>query len=381
MSPKNSLSSDSFLIMMTDHISQLKERIKELTCLYQISEISNRPELSLSQILSQIVSIIPPSMQFPEIASARLLVDGDYYNSDGFCPSHIYLSVDILVNYQPRGIIEVFYQPIPAYSAQVSFLVEEEQLLKTVAQQIAMIIERKNIEETNARLQEQLRHADRLATIGQLAAGIAHEINEPLGTILGFAQLVQSSYELNPEMAADIQKIVNATLHGREVVRKLMLFSRQMPPKKARVNLNRIIEEGFYFLENRCAKQGVEIIRELDPDLPETIADPGQMHQVLVNLTVNAMQAMPEGGLITIRTKHVGNNIELSVHDNGIGMKKELIKKIFIPFFTTKDINQGTGLGLSVVHGIITTHNGNIKVESEPGKGSTFRVLLGVANA
>ncbi|PKN77821.1 MAG: sensor histidine kinase [Candidatus Cloacimonetes bacterium HGW-Cloacimonetes-1] len=365
----------------SDYIHQLKERIKELSCLYHIAEISNRPDLTLSSVLNQIIGILPPAMQYPVLSSARLLVDGVYYYSEGFEQSHKCISAEIMVNYQPRGIIEVFYQTISAYSSPVAFLREEEQLLKTVAQQIALIIERKQIEETNAKLQEQLRHADRLATLGQLVAGIAHEINEPLGTILGFSQLLQSSYEVSDAMAADIQKIVNATLHGREIVRKLMLFSRQMPPKKAEINLNRIIEEGFYLIENRCSKQGVEIVRDLDPDLPEVIADPGQMHQVIVNLAVNAMQAMPDGGLILIKTRIVDSYVELSVSDNGIGMDEDLIKKIFIPFFTTKDINQGTGLGLSVVHGIVTTHNGKIKVESELGKGSIFRVLLKVKNA
>jgi len=109
------------------------------------------------------------------------------------------------------------------------------------------------------------------------------------------------------------------------------------------------------------------------------MADPGQIHQVLVNLTVNAMQALPEGGMITIRTALKGKNIEISVADNGIGMDPELIPKIFIPFFTTKEIDQGTGLGLSVVHGIVTTHNGKIKVESKPGRGSVFRVSLPIS--
>ncbi len=365
----------------SDYIHQLKERIKELSCLYQIAEISNRPDLTLQNVLTQITGILPPAMQYPELSCARLLVDGIYYFSDGFEQSHKCIRAEIMVNYQPRGIVEVFYQSISAYSAPVVFLIEEEQLLKTVAQQIALIIERKQIEETNDKLQEQLRHADRLATLGQLVAGIAHEINEPLGTILGFSQLLQSSYDVSDAMAADIQKIVNATLHGREIVRKLMLFSRQMPPKKAEININRIIEEGFYLIENRCSKQGVEIVRDLDPDLPEVIADPGQMHQVIVNLAVNAMQAMPDGGLILIKTRFIDSNVELSVSDNGIGMDEDLIKKIFIPFFTTKDIDQGTGLGLSVVHGIVTTHNGKIMVESEPGKGSIFRVLLKVKNA
>jgi len=367
------------------YIAQLKERIKELSCLYRISEISNNPSLTLKEVLISIVNIIPPAMQYPDLACARLFIDGEYFKSDSFLPGTISMAANIVVGYQPRGIIEVHYegkepdlvstnQPDP----KVSFLDEEKQLLKTIAQQIALILEQKQIEETNAKLQEQLRHADRLATIGQLAAGIAHEINEPLGTILGFAQLIQSSYQLSDNMSSDLDKIISATLHGREVVRKLMLFSRQMPPKKTLTNLNKIIEDGFYFLENRCARQGVEIRRVLDPSLPEIVADPSQLHQILVNLTVNAMQAMPDGGEIEIRTAGHGTEIELSVSDTGIGMSEDTISKVFIPFFTTKDVNQGTGLGLSVVHGIVTTHNGRIEVQSQPNQGSKFSVYFKV---
>jgi signal transduction histidine kinase len=355
-------------------LDALKERIKELTCLYRIADIANRPDLGLDEIMSHIVDLIPPSFQYPELASARLMIDGSTYQSANFQASRIKLWTEIVANYSPRGLIEVFY-PDRA-EAKPSFLREEQQLLKTISQQVALIIERKNMEEDNARLYEQLRHADRLATIGQLAAGIAHEINEPLGTILGFAQLVSSSGNLAPDTEADIRKIVNAALHAREVVRKLMLFSRQMPPRKEMVDLNRLIEDGFYFLENRCAKQGVAILRELEPGLPAIIADPSQLHQVLVNLTVNAMQAMPEGGTVTIRTRNAGADVEFTVSDTGIGMNPEVMQKIFVPFFTTKDIDQGTGLGLSVVHGIVTAHNGRIRVESKPRKGSVFTILF-----
>ncbi len=360
----------------TDIIQQLQERIKELTCLYQIAEIANNVSFSMKEILSQICEVIPPAMQYPDIACCRLTVDDNCYYSSGYEQSSVTLQADIMVNYQVRGSVEIFYQMMPAYSIPLQFLPEEEKLLVTVAHQIAMIIEQKTNEAANVKLQEQLRHADRLATIGQLAAGIAHEINEPLGTILGFAQLVQTEHELPEAAAQDMGKIINATLHAREVVRKLMLFSRQMPPKKTLTNINQTIEEGFYFLENRCTKQGVTISRIFDPALPEIIVDPSQIHQVLVNLTVNAMQAMPDGGIVTIRTVNHGDQIEISVSDTGVGIDKDTMKKIFIPFFTTKDIDQGTGLGLAVVHGIVTAHNGKIKVESSPGKGSTFRIFL-----
>ena len=226
------------------------------------------------------------------------------------------------------------------------------------------------------RLQEQLRHADRLATLGQLAAGVAHEINEPLGSVLGFSQLLKKSPGLSKQARKDISKIEDASLHAREIVKKLMLFGRQMPPQKTNINLNMLIEEGLYFLRSRCKKSGIRIDLQLDPDIPEIPADQSQIYQVLVNLAVNAMQAMPDGGNLTIKTKTGENFVSMIVKDNGSGMDGETRKKIFMPFFTTKDIGEGTGIGLSVVHGIITSHGGRIKVESEINKGSAFEVQL-----
>ncbi len=357
----------------------LKERVKELYCLYRITQIANKPNLSIHQVLQQIADILPAAMQYPEIAYARIFVDDQYYKSSGFRESKIKLSTKISSKYEQRGLLEVFYRErdIPTYG-QI-FLQEEENLLETVSKQIALIIERKQVEELNTKLQEQLRHADRLATIGQLSAGIAHEINEPLATILGFAQLIEKSDDVPQESVDDARKIINATLHSREIVRKLMLFSRQMPPKKGKVNLNQIIEEGLYFLESRCLKSGIEIIRSLESDIPEIDADPNQIHQILVNLIVNAIHAMPEGGKLILSTTNNGDNtVSFSVEDTGKGIKDEIKEKIFIPFFTTKDINQGTGLGLSVVHGIVSSHNGQINVNSKLGKGSIFEIRLPV---
>jgi signal transduction histidine kinase len=155
-----------------------------------------------------------------------------------------------------------------------------------------------------------------------------------------------------------------------------MLFARQMPPQKVQLNLNKLIEDGLYFLQSRCAKEGIELIRSFTPDLPEIIADPSQIQQVLVNLVVNAIQAMPKRGRLTIRTLTGDGYVSLIMEDTGIGMSEEVMKQIFTPFFTTKDIGQGTGLGLPVVHGIVTAHGGSIKVESKLGQGSRFEVKL-----
>ena len=157
-----------------------------------------------------------------------------------------------------------------------------------------------------------------------------------------------------------------------------MAFARQLPPKKTPVNLNDIVNEGLYFFEARCLKAGIELVRRLAVDLPALTVDPSQMNQVLVNLVVNAIQAMPKGGVLTVGTKASEEWVSLSIADTGEGMSEELKKQIFLPFFTTKDISEGTGLGLAVVHGIVTSHGGKITVKTQEGKGTRFLVQLPV---
>jgi signal transduction histidine kinase len=324
------------------------------------------------------VELLPPSWQYPEIASARITLDGKQYSVSGFQDRPQSQTADIIVRGEKRGVVEVVYNEERPELDEGPFLKEERGLIDAVASQVALIVERRRAEEERVRLQEQLRHADRLATIGQLAAGVAHELNEPLGNILGFAQLAKKSPDLPEQASKDVEKIVNSCLHARQVIQKLMMFARQTPPEKTMVNLNQIVQEGLYFLEARCTKQGIEVARLLDPELPEITADAAQLHQVLVNLTVNAIQAMPNGGKLFLRTGKSGDYVCLVVEDTGMGMSEEVMKKIFMPFFTTKDVGQGIGLGLAVVHGIVTGHRGSISVQSKVGEGSRFEVLLPV---
>ena len=359
---------------------ELRERVKEMTCLYGIAKLQEQEDISLNGILQGIVEILPPAWLYPGIASARIILDGQSYPTPYFRDGVDKQSADIVVEGRQRGTVEVAYSEKKPELDEGSFLKEERNLIDTIAREIALIIERKQTEQDKERLQDQLRHADRLATIGQLSAGIAHELNEPIGTILGFAQLIQKNSEMPNQAKKDIEKIMKASLHAREVVKKLMLFARQMPPQKTRVNLNHIIEEGLYFLESRCVKEGIKVVRQLAEDLPEVTADQAQMTQVLVNIIVNAIQAMPKGGQLTIQTMASAQSVSLRIEDTGIGMEEKVVKQIFLPFFTTKDIGKGTGLGLAVVHGIVTSHGGSIHVDSKVNEGTLFTIKLPIAD-
>ena len=356
----------------------LRERLKELRCLYGIAQLAARPDLSLDVVLQSVVELLPPAWLYPEVATAKLILDGRAYASASVQEGRSRQVTVIEVGGVVRGSIEVVYSVEKLDLDEGPFLKEERRLLETIARDVGMIVEKRQSDDEKLRLQEQLRHADRLATIGQLAAGVAHELNEPLESIIGFSQLAKKSEGLSQQAEKDVDRIVNAALHAREVIKKLMMFARQRTPEKSHVNLNRVVEEGMYFLESRCARNGVELVRLLAPSIPETTADPVQIHQTLVNLVVNAIQAMPLGGRLTLRTLAGERYVSLVVEDTGIGMDQEALKKIFTPFYTTKEANEGTGLGLSVVHGIVAAHGGSIHVESEPGKGTRFEIRFPV---
>jgi signal transduction histidine kinase len=358
----------------------LSERIKELTCLYGIAKIVEQGGRSLREILQKIAMLIPPAWLYPNIASARIILGDETYSTPHYQDGIHKQTAEIIAGGLKRGFVEVTYSEEKPELDEGPFLKEERSLIDTIAREISLIIERTQIEEDKERLQEQLRHADRLATIGLLSAGVAHELNEPIGSILGFAQLIQKDPELSDQTKTDSEKIMRASLHAREVIKKLMLFARQMPPQKTRVSMNQIVKDGLYFLESRCAKEGIKVACQLAPSLPDVTADQSQMTQVLVNTVVNAIQAMPDGGKLTVRTLTTDKFVSLIVKDTGVGMEENIKNQIFQPFFTTKDVGVGTGLGLSVVYGIVTSHGGSIGVDSKVGQGTTIKIKLPITN-
>lgn len=359
--------------------SALRERIKELTCLYRISHVIEQEDVPFEQRISRVVSLLPEAWQFPEIAAAQIMLDGRS-NEAGDCSKLFYRQqADIVVGGTRRGFVEVGYTESYEDFAEGPFLPEEQKLIGAVARELALCVERHETYVERCRMEEQIRHADRLATLGQFAAGVAHEINEPLGGILGFAQLIQKSGEISPQSAADVEQIIAASLRAREIVRKIMLFARQTYPEKRAIELSAAVDDAVLFLEPRCAKQGIKLERRLAEPSPVILADPVQINQVVVNLVVNALQATSGAGRIVVQTKDLGGAAQIIVSDTGCGIKPEIMDRIFNPFFTTKEIGVGTGLGLSVVHGIVTSHGGTIDVTSEPGHGATFTVNLPTA--
>ncbi len=354
----------------------LRERVKELSCLYSIARVVEDSAAGVDEAMERIVQLLPPAWQFPEIAAARISLDGREYTAGRFVDACTKQLARILVGGRQRGTVEVGYVELIAEAVNGPFLQEEEHLIAGAAREIGEFLERREAEAEHLKLEAQLRHADRLATLGQLAAGVAHEINEPLGSILGFAQLSQKSGELPESAAGDLRKIVAACLQAREIVNKLKVFARQAPIQKAVISLARVVDEALSLVETRCANQGIEIVRRTETEPCEILADQVQLKQVVVNLVVNSIQAMPDGGTLTVTTGREDNSAIIEVEDTGTGMTDDVKDQIFNPFFTTKEVGQGTGLGLCVVHGIVTAHEGTIGVESEVGKGSKFTVRL-----
>jgi len=361
----------------------LMERVKELTCMYRIAHISAEPNVELDDMLQEMVELLPVALQYPNLATARITLGQDSFCSTGFEVGPHRLFAKVVGRGETRGEVEVFYRETTSHTfddvqllMEEPFLSEEQHLVVGVARELNSIVEHKQAEEEKLQLQEQVRRSDRLVTIGQLAAGVAHELNEPLGNILGFAQLAIKSPNLPEQTQSDLEKIEKASLYAREIIRKLMFFSRQTPSLKIDLSLQGVVEDGLSLLESRCDTAGVTLVRNSGPSLPLIHGDPSQLQQVLVNLVVNAIQSMPEGGTVTISTFQHGNKQCMVVEDTGAGIAPDDIKNVFLPFFTTKEVGEGTGLGLSVVHGIISSHGGLVSVESTVGTGTRFEVRL-----
>ncbi len=228
-------------------------------------------------------------------------------------------------------------------------------------------------------VQKSMMKQEKLASIGRLSAGVAHEINNPLTTILTTSMLLQEETQPEDPMYAELDTIAKETLRCRKIVTSLLDFARQTKPDKKEHNLNDIVRESLLLAKKQAAFKDVAVEQDLASNLPLVFVDKGQIQQSLINLVLNAIAATAAGGYVRVLTRHVPQNreINVAVTDNGAGISENNLLKIFDPFFTTKD--DGSGLGLAITHGIIEQHSGSIEAESRLGHGTTFTIKLPLA--
>jgi signal transduction histidine kinase len=232
------------------------------------------------------------------------------------------------------------------------------------------------LQRVNRELQEsfeQIRRADRLSAVGELSAGLAHEIRNPLASIEGAAEIVDEG-----SGAEEIREfrgiIIKECRRLNRLLASLLDFARPRPPEIREVEIDRIFDSVIELAAHAAGKSGVSIRKQIPPKLPRLACDPEQLRQVMLNLIINATQAMPQGGEITLEARTHNSGVEVCVRDEGVGISPSELDKIFDPFYTTKD--EGTGLGLAVVHQIVTQHGGTVRAERNPDRGMTFSLVF-----
>jgi PAS domain S-box-containing protein len=241
------------------------------------------------------------------------------------------------------------------------------------------ITERRKAVEEKQKMEEQLRLAGRLAAVGELAAGVAHELNNPLAAIQGFAQLLVSKEDLDQSLKKDLSVIHREAQRAAKITKNLLSFARRHEPEMRFISINEPLEKTLELRAHQLKMNNIELVTQLDPHLPKTMADFHQMQQIFLNIINNAEQAMVDAhgkGRLIIRSSKHGNIIQVEFIDDGPGISEENLPRIFDPFFTTKEVGKGTGLGLSICYGLIEAHHGHIYARSKLGEGATFIVEL-----
>jgi signal transduction histidine kinase len=240
--------------------------------------------------------------------------------------------------------------------------------------------EYRRMEEHRKELESRSQMLSRLSTVGEMAAGIAHEVNNPLATVIGYTDLLLKQ-DLPESVKDDLHIIDRGAKRAAGILERLLTFSGKQNAERDFVDINRIMETAIEFRKHFLKDKNIEVIEEFDTGLPGTIADSGQLLEVFLNLILNAESSIIRAGnpgFIKIITGTAGDNIVISFEDNGTGVSQENLDKIFNPFFTTKKVSEGSGLGLSICHGIITSHGGDISVTNNSPRGATFVITLPV---
>jgi signal transduction histidine kinase/ActR/RegA family two-component response regulator len=369
-------------------VHDLGERVKELTLLHRTASLLQTDRPLDQAFLADLVAPIPLAWQHPEVCEARIACGDVEARTPGWRPSPWMQSASFAAG-GLSGVIEVAYLVEMPDAAEGPFLAEERALVQSLADMLGAHVDRQ-------RTQAQLRQAQRIQSLGILAGGIAHDFNNVLGAIGGHLELVERGLPADHPGHKHLARIGQATARAADLVQQILAFSRQREPRWANVTLQSVVDEVLTLLR-ATVPATIQIRTRFDGETPTVRADASQIYQVLMNLGTNAAHAMGErGGVLDIRLEGVtldaaaatmapglraGRYAKLSVGDTGSGMDPATLERIFEPFYTTKAPGRGTGLGLSVVHGIVKSHDAAITVESQVGMGTTFHLYFPATDA
>ena len=352
---------------------KLKERIKELTCLYEVTSIIvNCDYDQIEDALKGILRCLQKAWRFSGDTHVKLVTDQYTVATANFPKDGVSLKSKVTVFNKNVGYIQVVY-PSPDYSPN-DFLDEEIKLLRNICLEVGNLLERKQIKDNEDVIRRKMEHTDRLSVLGEITAGMAHELNTPLANILGFSELLKTRIKNDPQANRDLDKIINSAIFSREVVKKLMFFACEMPQQIILVDIIPIITNAVNLMEPSLKKKKIDCDLQFEPDSIFISVDTIQLTQVVFNLVLNAIYFSPVKGSIGISINEKEEYVELAIMDQGPGIDPKISERIFEPFYSTKPIGEGAGLGLSVVHGIVKSHNGTLTYLPNKPKGAIFVV-------
>ena len=368
--------------------SQLNERIKELRCLFQVLELTTSGELHPTEVAGRIVALLPESMRFETETMARIDFEERQFIHPNWQDPVAMIDSDIRVGEQVQGRVMVGYRtfPVDATPGQNLFLPEEQALVNGIATHFARMLEQR-------RLTKSLAHSERLKAVGELTGGMAHDFNNLLTVIIGNAELLQEQLKEANHPSTDLAEMISAAgERGAELTHRMLAFARRQVLEPEVIDINELIGS-MRSLLNRSLGEDIELQLDIDGKPVPALVDPAQIESAVLNLCINARDAMPSGGRLTVEVSVAdldptyaagfdevtpGRYVLLAVSDTGCGIKPEDIERVFEPFFTTKD--HGTGLGLSMVYGLVKQLRGHVRIYSESGQGTTLRMYLPAAD-
>jgi PAS domain S-box-containing protein len=388
---------------------ELGERVKELNCLYGISELAKKEDTPLDKIFQGVVNLIPPAWQYPDVTSSRITFNDQEFRSKNFRDTNWKQTSDIMVDGQNHGSLEICYLEERAEEDEGPFIREERNLINEISKRLGKIIERKKAKEITELRDSQLIQADKMISLGILVSGVAHEINNPNYAIAsnifplkkiwegimpilneyheryGEFEVAEMEYSMVREQIPNIfNNISKSSDRIKNIVQELKQFSLEQPVKHLEmIQLNNVVQSALTLLQNMIKKSTKHFSLNLHDDLPMINGNYQQLEQVVINLIQNACQALTnaEGESISISTfcDHQQEVVGLKIVDEGGGIPEESLKRVTDPFFTTKRETGGIGLGLAISSKLIMEHNGSLQFTSDLGKGAIVTVSLPIS--